>query len=250
MQVKLWCQALACIHSKRQNIFAGRQRANGEIGETAGRGEGAVEIEGDFGFGDVLADQESRSGVGFFPACLVADHEHRFTVFPVGGKQGDRVALIGEMRGVGEVYRGGGTAFLVDGFLDRGGQGLPAGADNQGGVGGEVVEGCLPRQGEVADAEGGGVVYGVEFEEEGLVAELGEAGGGGEEGDWGGVGGCQGLGGGVDCAQMGGAGGEVDLIIGGGACGLGAGGKLDPVGEMEPAVLGLQGFEAGGAVLG
>ena len=126
---------------------------------------------------------------------------------------------------------------------------MPAGADDQGCVGGEVVKGCLPRQGEVADAEGWGAVDGVEYKQKGLVAELGEAGRGRQKGDRGCGGGCQGFGDGVDCAQMGGAGGEVDLVVGGGACGLWAGSEVNPVGQVEPAVLGLQGFKTGGAVL-
>ena len=161
--MKLWCQALACFHTEWQDIFAWRQWADREIGEAAGWGEGAVEIEGDLGVRGVLADQEARGGVGLDAAGLVADHEHRLAVFPMGRKQGDRVVVVGEVGSVGEVDGGGCAAFLVDGLLDRSGQGLPAGAEDQGFVGGEVVEGCLARQGEVADTEGGGSVCRVEF---------------------------------------------------------------------------------------
>ncbi len=242
MQVKLWCQALACLDTERQDILAGGQRADREIGEAAGRRVGAVEIEGDFVVGGVLADQEARGGVGFAARGLVPDHEHRLAVFPVGGQQGDGVALVGEMGSVGQPDGGGGAALLVDGLGDGAGQGLPAGANDPGVVGGEVVEAGLPWQGQVADTEGGDIIDGMEFEEEGLVAELGEAGGGRQKGDRGGTGGCQGLGGGVDGPQMGGAGRELDLIVGGLPHSLRAGVQINPVGEVEPAILGLQGL--------
>ncbi len=93
---------------------------------------------------------------------------------------------------------------------------------------------------EVADAEGGVVVDGVEFEEEGCGRELGEAAGDG----WNGIGLALG---GVRVSAVGSIrprwAGPVErwiLVVGGGACGLRAG-ERHPVGQVEPAILGLQG---------
>ena len=104
----------AGFDAERQDVFARRQRADREVGEAAGRRKGAVEIKGDFAAGHVFADQEPRGWVGFAARGGVADHEHRFARLPMGSKQGDGVAVVGEGCGVGQLNRGGAAALIAD----------------------------------------------------------------------------------------------------------------------------------------